>query len=167
MGLASKAIFDVESLRGDVKNVIQQQHAINVALENASTQLVALRRATAVNKRALNQIAGNVTELHSFVSIQARAMTVEAQEVGLATVMADPKQVYQLQASFSSVNSSLLQVSVSILLRPVVPHLDFTLWKYSPLPIPHAAGTALVVAHSDLLTWSWLSPVPTCTPAAS
>ena len=47
MGMASYAIYNVESLRGYVNNVIRQQHAIHAALETATTQLTALQRSTA------------------------------------------------------------------------------------------------------------------------
>jgi hypothetical protein len=202
--MASYAIYDVESLRGDVNNVISQQHAIHAALLTATTQLTALQRATAVNRRALNDIVSNVTELHSFVAIQALALTTtmycleasealsailqhridpalvplhhlnsgfaamvsEARHTGLQPVIADPKQVYQLQATFRSLNSSLLQVSVSVPLRPVSPHLDFTLWKYTPLPVPHQGEAALIVAHNDLLAVSSDADVVMSFPAA-
>ena len=81
-------------------------------------------------------------------------MSAEALWLGLTPVIADPKQVYQLKASFRSANTSLLEVSVSVPLRPVTPHLNFTLWKYSPLPVAYASGPALIIAHDDLLAVS-------------
>ena len=83
------------------------------------------------------------------------SMVSKAKQAGLVPVIQDPKQVYQLQASFRSVNNSMLQVSVSVPLRTISPHLDFPLWKYTPLPVPHPSGAVLVVTHNDLLASAW------------
>ena len=110
IGLASYAIYDVESLRGDVNNVIQQQHVIHHALQTASAQLVA-----AVNRRAINSILSNVTELHSFVAIQALSMTTTMYCLEACEHRIDPALVLlaHLNTGFHEMSAEALRLGLT------------------------------------------------------
>ena len=76
IGVASFAIYDIQQLRGELGDVVHQQHAIEATLRSAAKEVEDLHLAAAQAKAALQSVLHNVTDMEQLVQVQILAQNI-------------------------------------------------------------------------------------------